>query len=95
MAKKSTKSPEAARECGFCAYIGPSIVGVIQTGKIFAAPRSEVLASPDLADALQRFPQIRRLIVSGDVLAISRVQVKTPGNLLYDSARQILKNKKS
>ena len=92
MTKKS-KSPEAAPECGFCAYIGPSVVGVIQTGKIFAAPRSEVLASPDLADALKRFPQVRRLIVSGDDLAASRVLVKTPGNLLYESARQIVKNK--
>lgn len=92
MAKK-TKTPEAAPECGFCAYIGPSVVGVIQTGKIYGAPRSEVLASPDLADALQRFPQIRRLIVSGDDLATARVRVKTPGNLLHESARQILKNK--
>ena len=93
MSKKSTKTPGAAQECGFCAYIGPTVVGVIQTGKIFAAPRSEVLASPDLANALQRFPQIRRLIVSGDDLAASRVLVKTPGNLLHESARQILKNK--
>lgn len=92
MAKK-TKTPEAVPECGFCAYIGPSVVGVIQTGKIYGAPRSEVLASPDLADALQRFPQIRRLIVSGDELTVSRALVKTPGNLLYESARQILKNK--
>ena len=85
MVKKDAKEKKAAatpkKEAGFFVYLGPSIRGVIQTATVFPGPRSEV--EEFLAGPIERYPRIKRLLVSGDTLAEDRVKVKTPGNGLY------------
>mgnify|MGYP007101918976 CR=1 FL=1 len=61
-------------------YIGPSIRGVIQKGTIFPGSRAEVEAF--LEGAIQKYPRIKSLIVSGDTLAADRISVNTPGTRL-------------
>ena len=81
--KPVNKEKKAApvKETGFFVYLGPSIRGVIQTATVFPGPRSEV--EEFLAGPIERYPRIKRLLVSGDTLAEDRVKVKTPGNGLY------------
>lgn len=104
MVKKDTKPKEKAetpkkaeapkKETGFFVYLGPSIRGVIQTATIFNGTRKEV--EEFLAGPIERYPRIKRLLVSGDTLAEDRIKVKTPGNGLYVAYGKLvdeLKNK--
>lgn len=84
MVKKATKEKKAEapkHEPGFFVYLGPSIRGVIQTATIFTGTREEV--EEFLAGPIERYPRIKRLLVSGETLPEDRVKVKTPGNGLY------------
>lgn len=61
-------------------YIGPSIRGVIQKGTIYPGTRADVEAF--LESAIQKYPRIKTLIVSGETLAADRISVNTPGTRL-------------
>ena len=69
-------------------YIGPSIKGVIQKGTIYPGSRQEVIAALDRA--IQKYPRIRNLIVSGDTLAADRISVKTPGTRLSTEYKKLV-----
>lgn len=69
-------------------YIGPSIKGVIQKGTIYPGSRQEVIAVLDRA--IQKYPRIRNLIVSGDTLAVDRISVKTPGTRLSTEYKKLV-----
>ena len=71
----------------FCVYIGPSIRGVIQRGTIYPGTRQEVIEALDRA--IQKYPRIRNLIVSGDTLATDRISVKTPGTRLSNEYKKL------
>ena len=84
MVKKDTKEKKAVapkKDRGFLVYLGPSIRGVIQTATIYEGTRAEV--EEFLAGPIERYPKIKRLLVSGETLAEDRIKVKTPGNGLY------------
>lgn len=96
MVKKDTKEKKAApaKAPGFFVYLGPSIRGVIQTATIYTGTRDEV--EEFLAGPIERYPLIKRLLVSGETLAEDRIKAKTPGNGLYVAYMKIvdeLKNK--
>lgn len=98
MVKKEAKEKKAAaalkKDAGFFVYLGPSIRGVIQTATIFEGSRVEV--EEFLAGPIERYPRIKRLLISGDTLAEDRIKVKTPGNGLYVAYTKLeaeLKNK--
>ncbi len=77
---KSAAAPEV-NQSGFCIYIGPNIKGLIQTGTIFRGSRENALRTA--AAAIERYPLVKTLIVSGDALPAARLKVKTPDNALY------------
>ena len=54
---------------------------MIQTATIFTGTREEV--EEFLSGPIERYPRIKRLLVSGETLPEDRVKVKTPGNGLY------------
>lgn len=87
MAKKEEISAAAdtrqmdETNAGFYCYVGPSIMGVIQHGTIYMGSRRKAMA--EAAEAIEKNPVIKTLIVSGDRLPEVRVKVKTPGNALY------------
>lgn len=87
----ATEKPDVV-DAGFCVYIGPSITGVIQTGTIYHGCRADALKSAELA--VKRYPLVTDLIVTGDTLAVDRIKVKTPGNLLYVNYHRLASRKK-
>ncbi len=78
---KAVKKEQTAKSAGFCAYIGPSIHGVIQTGHIYEGDKAKVLK--ELAPIVEKRPLIAALVVDGATLKTDRIKVKTPGNLLF------------
>lgn len=87
--KAAQTAPKKGQEkaAGFCCYIGPNLKHLIQTGTIFKGTREQALEQA--AQAIQANPLVKTLIVSGDTLARARVQVRTPGNMLYDSYKKL------
>lgn len=73
---------------GFYCYIGPSITGLIQHGTIYRGTRKKAMAAA--AAAIEKYPLIKTLIVSGDKLPEARLKVKKPGNALYKNYQRIL-----
>jgi len=78
-------------ETGFCVYIGPTIVGLIQNGTIYQGSKKELMASPELAPVMQKYPLAADLLISGERLAVSRQLLKQPGNLLHNKYKQLQK----
>ena len=68
---------------GFCAYIGPTIRGVIQHGTIYEGCKRDALKGPALCRAVNAYPEIAGLLVPGDSLTAARNNINTPGSLLY------------
>lgn len=85
--KSSGKKKKSAPAAGFCCYIGPSILGVVQQNSIIDGSVEEARAA--YADAIKKYPLISRMIVDGNVLAASLSDVKTPGTLLYTTYRKL------
>ncbi|HWP51639.1 MAG TPA: hypothetical protein VN626_08080 [Clostridia bacterium] len=79
--EKSNASKPAGNTGGFCVYLGPSIRGIIQSGSIFNGTKAQ--AADSLASAVEKYPLITSLIVTGETLAEDRIKIKTPDNLLY------------
>ena len=86
-AKKKPAAPKKVADTGgFCVYLGPTMMGVIQRGTIYRGGRKEVLDSPA--------PVIASLVVSDETLPADRIKVKTPGNLLYVNYHKLAKGMK-
>ena len=80
--KTKTEEDQPAEESsGLCVYLGPSIRGVILQGTVYPGGRKATLSR--IADILKNYPIVADLIVPGDILPTARIQIKTPGNLLY------------
>ena len=79
-----TKPQTMTADGEFCVYLGPTIVGVIQYGAIYMGSKGQALES-----AIEKYPLIARLIVTNKTLAQDRIKIKTPGNLLYETRRQL------
>lgn len=63
-------------------YAGPSLPrGMLKENAIFRGTFKDVKAY--LADAIEQYPQIERLLVPADKLALFSVKVKTPGNIAH------------
>lgn len=78
---------------GICVYLGPSIHGVIQSGTVYGGTKSEV--ESQLAAAIQRYPLIAALIVTGETLAADRIKAKTPGTLLSNAYMKLASGRKT
>lgn len=86
MSRKTYTAP-ATEAKDFCAYVGPTIIGVIQNGTIYSSPRDVVLQ--ELASVIEKHPNVAKLIVPGAELAEARKNIKTPGNRLYVAYRSM------
>lgn len=94
MAKKNLLPAEVKKDAtasSFCAYVGPTLLGVIQNGTVFDKPKNEVLE--DLSSVVERFPLVAKLIVSGEHLAEAKVNVKRPGNVMYVNYHKLASGK--
>lgn len=75
---------------GFFVYIGPSILGVIQSGAIFTDCNAAAIKA-----AITKYPLVKKLLIPGRRLAVDRVKTKTPGNSLYENYRELAAQVKS
>ncbi len=82
---KNRKAPAE----GFCIYLGPTKLGVIQYGSCYGGSKEAVLKQ--IEDIVSRYPLVASLIIPGAELAKARTLVKTPGNLLYNNYRKLAK----
>lgn len=77
-----------ASPTGFCAYLGPSIRGVVQNGTIYEGTKETVIGL--LAGQIEQYPRIAKLIIPGDELPEARVKIKTKGNYLFEENRRFV-----
>ena len=89
--RKVKPNPPAETQAGFSVYIGPNIVGVIQTNTIYPVCREDALELPQVRMAREKVPGITELIVDGNTLPTDIVKVKKQGDPLYKSYRALLK----
>lgn len=92
MSNRKSRAAGAAHKsqpkgAGFCAYIGPTILGVIQNGTILRGSKAEAVTA--VQTAVEKYPLIQTMIVPGECLGTARIQIKTPGNLLYNNYRRL------
>ncbi len=90
--KGVSKQKSDGKAAGFCVYLGPSIRGVIQSGTVYPGGRDTVLK--ELSPALERYPLIASLVVTGDTLPQDRIKVKTAGNLLNVNYKKLASGRK-
>jgi len=78
---------EHVAEDSYFVYIGPTIKSAVQHNTIIEGNREEV--ERKLAAAIEKYPPIAQLLVSGNDLAEARKQIKQPGNRLYVTCRRL------
>lgn len=76
--KVPEKKKEAKKSASFFMYLGPTIQGVIQSASIFASADDKQLAT-----AIEKFPRVKALLISGETIAEDRINVTKPGTRLY------------
>jgi len=76
-----TKSDEAVKP-GYFVYIGPTIKSAIQRNTIVMGNREEV--EKKLKYAIEKYPPIAQLLISGNELTEARKMIRQPGNRLYE-----------
>lgn len=90
--EKTTRAKtEKAADVAFCVYLGPTIHGVIQSGTIYNGNRKATEKA--LAEAIEKYPLIAKLIVTDKTLAEDRIKVKTSGNALNVFYRKLASGK--
>ncbi len=72
---------------GFCVYLGPTILGVIQHGAVIGDNDEYAQAMKEAA--LKSYPLVASLLIPKGRLAADRANVKTPGTALYEAYRQL------
>lgn len=91
-AAKRTAQKNQPKAAGFCVYIGPTILGVIQTGMVLRGTKEEAVET--VALAVEKYPLVKTLIVPGETLGVDRIKVNTPGNLLYVNYHKLVAGRK-
>lgn len=84
---EGTSKKPVEKSAGFCVYIGPTIPGVIQSGHVYNGSREKVLK--EISDIVEKRPLVASLLVDGLTLAVDRIKVKTPGNLLFVNCKKL------
>lgn len=78
---------EAAKP-SFFVYLGPSIRGQIQYGSIYNGSREDV--EKQLSRQIEKYPRIRKLLVSDLTIVEDRVNVTKPGTRLYVEYKRLV-----
>ena len=86
---KTERRQHEVNNSGFYMYIGPTIRGVIQNGKMYRGTRAEAMEKA--ASAIEKYKLVKSLIVSGDALPVARMRLKEPGNAFYVNYRKLSK----
>lgn len=74
-----------------CCYIGPTVIGVIQYGTMYAGSRADILKRPDVKLAVEKYPAVAELIVEGEALQESKAAIKSKCGALYHAYKAVAK----
>ena len=77
--KAKTQKQEAPPD--FCAYIGPTLSGIVQSGTLFSCSRTDLLDR--MSAVSEKYPEFSYLVVQGKDLADARKTINQSGTLLY------------
>ena len=65
-------------------YVGPQLPrGRLKTNKIFEGTRDQILASPEMAEVLKRYPLVQNMLVPVSKLAEAKRKIAAGGNALH------------
>ena len=89
--KNETAPVEAKkpRSCGFCGYIGPTVLGVIQSNTLYDGDPADALKRPEVEIAVAKYPAIAKLIVPGNAMLDGKAKTKIKGEKLYEAYRAV------
>ena len=83
-----TTPPVLRDQNTYYVYIGPTIKSAAQHNSIIPGTRDEVLKK--LESAIEKYPLMKQLLVSGEELAEARNQIRQPGTRLHDVYRRLV-----
>lgn len=79
----AAEAPDAA-EVEKLVYVGPQLPrGRLKTNKIFEGTRDQILASPEMAEVLKRYPLVKNMLVPVSKLAEAKQKIAAGGNALH------------
>ena len=65
-------------------YVGPQLPrGRLKTNKILMGTRDQILASPEMAEVLKRYPLVKNMLVPVSKLAEAKQKIAAGGNALH------------
>ena len=79
-----TDTTTAAEGAQKLVYVGPQLPrGRLKTNKIFEGTRDQILASPEMAEVLKRYPLVKNMLVPVSKLAEAKQKIAAGGNALH------------
>jgi hypothetical protein len=83
-APQAAQDAPQAEEAEKLVYVGPQLPrGRLKTNKIFEGTRDQILASPEMAEVLKRYPLVQNMLVPVSKLAEAKRKIAAGGNALH------------
>ena len=83
-APQAAQDAPQAEEAEKLVYVGPQLPrGRLKTNKIFEGTRDQILASPEMAEVLKRYPLVQNMLVPVSKLAEAKQKIAAGGNALH------------
>lgn len=83
-APQAAQDAPQAEEAEKLVYVGPQLPrGRLKTNKIFEGTRDQILASPEMAEVLKRYPLVKNMLVPVSKLAEAKQKIAAGGNALH------------
>ena len=83
-APQAAQDAPQAEEAEKLVYVGPQLPrGRLKTNKIFEGTRDQILASPEMAEVLKRYPLVANMLVPVSKLAEAKQKIAAGGNALH------------
>lgn len=82
--QQAAKDTPQAVEAEKLVYVGPQLPrGRLKTNKIFEGTREQIIASPEMAEVLKRYPLVKNMLVPVSKLAEAKQKIAAGGNALH------------
>lgn len=83
-APQAAQNAPQAEEAEKLVYVGPQLPhGRLKTNKIFEGTREKIIASPEMAEVLKRYPLVKNMLVPVSKLAEAKQKIAAGGNALH------------
>lgn len=83
-AEEGAQNAPQAEEAEKLVYVGPQLPrGRLKTNKIFEGTWEQIIASPEMAEVLKRYPLVKNMLVPVSKLAEAKQKIAAGGNALH------------